>query len=111
MLKVALVAPAGIVTVEGAVATEGLLLARDTEMPPPGATPLSFTVPVELLPPTTVAGMTDSEYNDGVVTVSVADFIETPLLAVIVTGVADETGTVATLNVPLAAPAGIVMLD
>ena len=49
MLKVALVAPAGIVRVEGTVAIEGLLLASDTEMPPLGATPLSFTVPVELL--------------------------------------------------------------
>jgi hypothetical protein len=111
MLKVALVAPAGIVTVEGAVATEGLLLTSDTEIPPLGATPLSFTVPVEVLPPTTVVGVTDSEYNDGVVTVRVADFMETPLLAVIVTGVEDETGTVVTLNVPLVAPAGIVMLD
>src|ERR1700675_1031768 len=111
MLKVALVAPAGIVRVEGTVAIEGLLQASDTEMPPLGATPLSFTVPVELLPPTTVAGTTDSEYNEGGVTVSVADFIETPLLAVIVIGVEDETGTVVTLNVPLIAPAGIVMFD
>jgi hypothetical protein len=93
------------------VAIEGLLLASDTEMPPAGATPFSFTVPVELLPPTTVVGTTDSEANDGGVTVSVADFIETPLPAVIVTGVEDETGAVVTLNVPLVAPAGIVMLD
>jgi hypothetical protein len=111
MLKVALVAPAGIVAVEGALATEGLLLTSDTEIPPLGATPLSFTVPVEVLPPTTVVGVTDSECNDGVVTVRVADFMETPLLAVIVTGVEDETGTVVTLNVPLVAPAGIVMFD
>jgi hypothetical protein len=111
MLKVAWVAPGGIVTVEGTMAIEGLLLASDTETPPPGATPFSFTVPVELLPPTTVLGTTDSEYNDGAVTVSVADFIETPLVAVIVTGVEDETGTVVTLNVDLVAPAGIVTFD
>jgi hypothetical protein len=111
MLKIALLAPAGMVTLEGTVATAGLLLASDTEMPPLGATPLSFTVPVELLPPTTVLGTTDSEDNDGVVTVRVADFMETPLLAVIVTGVEDETGTVVTLNAALVAPAGIVMLD
>jgi hypothetical protein len=111
MLKVALVAPAGIVTVAGTVATPGLLEASDTEMPPLGATPLSFTVPVEVLPPTSVVGVTDSKYNDGGVTVRFADFIETPLPAVIVTGVEDETGMVVTLNVPLVAPAGMVMLD
>lgn len=99
------------VTVVGTAATEGLLLASDTEMPPLGATPFSFTVPVELFPPTTVLGVRDRTYNDGAVTVSVADFVETPLLVVIVTGVEDETGTVVTLMVPLVAPAGIVMFD
>src|ERR1700736_5304618 len=111
MLKVALLAPTRMVTVEGTMTIEGLLLASDTETPPLGAAPFSFTVPVELLPPTTVLGATESEANDGAVTVRVADFIEAPLLAVIVTGVADETGTVVTLNVPLAAPAGIVTFD
>jgi len=111
ILNVALFAPAATVTVEGTVATEGLLLLSDTEIPPLGAAPVSFTVPVELAPPTTVLGMSDSELNTGAVTVSVADFIEPPLLAVIVTGVENATGIVETLNVAFVAPAGTVMLE
>src|SRR4029077_7120691 len=111
MLNVTLLAPGGIVALEGIVATEGLPLASDTEIPPLGATPVSFTVPVELLPPTTVPGMTDSAANDGAVTVSVADRKEPPLLGVIGTGVEDETGRVGTPNVPFVAPVGTVMLD
>ena len=111
ILNVALFAPAATVTVEGTVATEGLLLLSDTEIPPLGAAPVSFTVPVELAPPTTVLGMSDSELNTGAVTVSVADFTDPPLLAVIVTGVENATGIVETLNVAFVAPAGTVMLE
>jgi hypothetical protein len=110
ILNVALLAPEGTVTFEGPTATEGSALVSETEIPSLGATPFSFTVPVELAPPTTEPGLSDSELNDGSVTVSVADFIEPPLLAVIVTGVEEETGAVVTLNVPFIAPAGIVML-
>jgi hypothetical protein len=111
MLNTTLLAPPGTVTLEGTVATAELLLASDTEMPPLGATPFSFTVPLELLPPMTLAGTTVSDVNDGPVTVSVADRKEPPLLAVLVTGVEDETGTVVTLNVALVAPAETLMLD
>jgi hypothetical protein len=44
MLNVAPLAPEATVTLEGAVATEGLLLLSDTEIPLLGAAPLSFTV-------------------------------------------------------------------
>ena len=111
MLKVALLAPDATVTVEGTVATEGLLLPSDTEVPPLGAAPVSFTVPVEPAPPTTVLGASDSELNAGAVTVTVADFTDPPLLAVIVTGVADATGIVDTLNVAFVAPAGTVTFE
>lgn len=42
---------------------------------------------------------------------TVADFIEPPLVAAMVTGVEEETGTVVRLNVSLVAPGGTVMLD
>jgi hypothetical protein len=109
-LNVALLAPEGIVTFDGTMATEGLPLLSETETPSLGAIPVSFTVPVELAPPTTEPGLRDCELNDGAVTVSVAAFIEPPLLAVRVTEVEEETGAVVTLNVPFVAPAGIVML-
>jgi hypothetical protein len=64
-LNVALVDPAGTVTLSGTVATNVLLLARVTTAPPAGAIPLSLTVPVEELPPTTVVGFRVSEERTG----------------------------------------------
>jgi hypothetical protein len=55
-VKVALVLPAGTVTVLGTDATAVLLLVSGTDMPPPGAAAFSVTVPCELLPPTTLVG-------------------------------------------------------
>jgi hypothetical protein len=55
-VKVALVVPAGTVTVLGTVATLGLLLLRFTTNPPDGAGAVRVTVPVLLLPPTTLVG-------------------------------------------------------
>ncbi len=54
--KVALVEPAGTVTVGGTV-TEVSWADNDTTAPPVGAGPLRVTVPVVLLPPTTVLGL------------------------------------------------------
>jgi len=85
MLNVASFAPEATVTLDGTVATEGLLLLSDTEIPPLGAAPVSFNVPVESAPPTTVLGASESELNAGAVTVTVADFTDPPLLAIIVT--------------------------
>src|SRR2546425_10918234 len=57
----ALVAPAGTVTLAGTVAAAVLLLDSVTCAPPAGAGPSSVAVPVELLPPVTVVGLSASE--------------------------------------------------
>jgi len=55
-VKVAEVAPAGTITLDGTVATFDLLLESVTVVPFDGAGPLRVTVPVDGLPPTTVDG-------------------------------------------------------
>jgi hypothetical protein len=64
MVKVALVDPAGTVTLAGTVATAGLSLVRSITKPPEGAAALSLTVPVAELPPITSTGATLSEESD-----------------------------------------------
>ena len=65
-VKVALVAPAGTVTLEGTLATAVLLLESVTWAPPAGAGPLRVTVPVEdCTPPTTLAGFSASDERGG----------------------------------------------
>src|SRR3989442_1208178 len=88
-LKLALVPPAGTVTLEGTVAA-GLLLESATCAPPAGAGPFSVTVPVEELPPVTLAGLRASDEMTGTaegVTVSVAICAPPPYDADMVTGV------------------------
>jgi len=59
-VNVTLVAPTGTVTLAGTVAAV-LSLDSVTCAPPAGAGPSSVTVPVELLPPVTVVGLSASE--------------------------------------------------
>src|SRR3989442_15046462 len=59
-VNVTLVAPTGTVTLAGTEAAE-LLLDSVTCAPPAGAGPPSVTVPVELLPPVTLGGLSASE--------------------------------------------------
>ncbi len=61
--KVALVAPAGIVTLDGTVATLEFELDRLTVTPPVPAAADSFTVPVDEPPPVTDVGLTATELN------------------------------------------------
>src|SRR6267142_2427096 len=63
-VNVALVAPAGTVTLDGTVATP-LLLESSTCAPPVGAAPLSVTVPVEGDPPVTLVGLSATEESVG----------------------------------------------
>jgi len=88
-VKVALVAPAGTVALEGTLAAP-LLLESRTCAPPAGAGPLSVTVPVEdCMPPTTLVGFSVSEETVGrgggvTVSVIVVVFVEVPDVPVIV---------------------------
>ena len=63
-LKVALLAPAGTITLEGTL-TALLLLESATCAPPAGAGPLRVTVPVEDVPPITLVGLSISEETVG----------------------------------------------
>ena len=63
-VKVALLAPARTVTLEGTLATT-LLLESITCAPPVGAGPLSVTVPVDCTPPVTLVGFSVSEERLG----------------------------------------------
>ena len=79
-VKVVLVAPAGMVTLEGTVAAAVLLLESVTCAPPAGAGPFSVTVPVEdpSRPPITLVGFSASEETIGGITVSVAVRVAPP---------------------------------
>jgi hypothetical protein len=108
--KVALALPPGTVTLAGTVATEGLPLDRDTTAPPPGAGPFSVTVPVEPLPPNTVAGLRETDAGEGGSTVRLADLVTPPYSAEIVAAVELGTAEVVTENVALVLPSGTVTL-
>ena len=82
-MKVALVAPAPTVTLDGTLATVVLLLESVTCAPPAGAGPLSVTVPVDEFPPVTLVGLSVNEESVGAgggagVTVSVVDLVAPP---------------------------------
>jgi hypothetical protein len=70
-VNVALVAPAGTVTLAGVV-VDALLSDNVTAAPPVGAGPSSVTVPVEEVPPVTVAGLMDTLVRAGALIVRVA---------------------------------------
>jgi len=75
-VNVAVVALAGTVTLAGTCAAEGLLLDNVTSAPPAGAGPFSVTVPVDVPPPTTDAGLTLTELSVAAVTVKPALCVE-----------------------------------
>lgn len=109
IVKVAVVAPAWTVTLDGTVATFVLLHESWTVTPAEGAALLRVTVPVDWLPPTTVDGFKLKADNAGPgVIVSAAVFV-TPLeTADIVATVDEETGFVLTLKLAVVAPCGTV---
>ncbi len=62
--NVALLLPAGTITLSGTVAAAVLLLESATGAPPAGAAPVSVTVPTEELTPTTLVGLSVNEESD-----------------------------------------------
>ena len=78
IVNVAVVAPLGTVTFAGTLATEVLLLDKDTTAPPEGAGPVSVTVPVEGLPPRTLDGLRERDDSEGGFTVRLEYFVTTP---------------------------------
>jgi len=112
-VKVALVVPAGTVTLAGTVAAAVLLLASVTTVPPAGAAAVKVTVPVEGFPPATLVGLSATvESVTGVTvggnTVSKANWLTPPAVPeMTANGVAVN---VVTVKVALVAPAGTVTL-
>jgi hypothetical protein len=108
-VNVALVAPAATVTLAGTVARAVLLLVSVTTAPPDGAALASVAVPCELLPPTTVDGLSaidESVAGGGAagVTVKVADCVTPPPDTEIVTSVVVVTAVVKISNPPRVFP-------
>lgn len=112
-VKLALVAPAGIVMLVGTVARPVLPLESDTTAPPEGAAALSVTVAVEVFPPRTLVGLSVSEANAPPVpppngfTVSVAVFVTPAPVTEIVTTVGALTAVVEMKKPPAVEPCGI----
>ena len=109
-VKVAVVAPAATVTLEGTVAAAVLPLVSVTAAPPAGAAPFNFTVPVDVPPPVTEVGLTVTELIAGAFTVNVAFCVEPLNVAEIVDEVLLATGVVVTVKVADFAPGATVTL-
>lgn len=113
-VKVVLMAPAGIVTLEGTLAA-ALLLASVIRAPPTGAGLLSATVPEEdCKAPRMIEGFSESEarVGGGAAGEMVSDAVfVTPLCEAEITAVVEAaTALVPTMNVALVAPAATVTL-
>lgn len=95
------------VTTKVAAGFETAVLLDETEIvyPLAGAAPLSVTVPVVLLPPSTLAGRIENEVSVGAVTVRGAVTVVPFADADIVTVVWAATGDVVTVKVADEAPA------
>lgn len=99
IVNVAVVLAAATVTLAGIVAAAGREVESVTTAPPAGALPVSVTVPVNAIPPTTLAGLNPNERTLGGCTVSTAGWLTPPEEAVIVTWVDAVTEVVVRLTV------------
>ena len=112
IVNVAVVAPAGTVTLAGTVPIVVELDASVTTAPPVGAARVSVTVPVTATPPVAAATLVvivESAATGGV-TVTVAVPLEPFVVAVIVTAVFAATVPAVIVNVAVFDPAGTVTL-
>src|SRR5438477_6323099 len=112
-VRVAVFDPAATVTLAGTEAEDGFELESVTTAPPAGALAVSVTVPVEVVPPRTLAGLsvTDESAAAGCgVTVSGAVFVVPLYEPEIMTFCVDETADVVTGNVIDVTPCPIVTL-
>ena len=107
-VKVAPIAPAGTVTLDGTLA-DGPPLDSDTVAPPAGASPFNITVPVEVAPPVTLFGLNETPETAGGFTIRIVAAVRFNVPE-IVTGVGELTGIVVTVNVAVVAPAATVTL-
>ena len=85
-VKLAEVCPPGTLTMPGTVATDELLVASVTEIPPAGAGELRNTVPVALVPPRTLVGLIVIDCSNGgefgsALTLTKIDLVTPPALA------------------------------
>jgi hypothetical protein len=106
--KVATVAPAATLTLDGTVATVVLLLESWMVIPVGGAVPLRVTVPVDVLPPTTFDGFNFNEESVGGVIVNAAIFVMPLNAADMLATVEDATAVVPMLKLTVVAPCGTV---
>jgi hypothetical protein len=103
------VEPAGTVTVPPVGTMAAVSLEESvTTTPPVGAACVRVTVPTEDAPPTTLAGLNETEATPTPVTARVPVWLEPFAVAVIVADVLAPTGTVVTVKVPVVAPAATV---
>jgi hypothetical protein len=100
IVKVAVDCPAGTVTLAGTVAC-ALLDESETIIPPEGALPERVTVPVALVPPSTLGGAIVRLVRDGGLIVSVAVLLLLLYEVVITAFVTVATGVVLIVNVTL----------
>jgi hypothetical protein len=110
MAKAAVVFPAGIVMLTGAMA-DGLLLEIKILSPPEGASELNVTVPVVDSPRFANSGFKVKEISTGGFMVIVENTAAPPAIAFIVARVCVLTAVVCTLNVAVELPAGTVIDD
>lgn len=97
-------------TEDGTEAAAALLLCRATAAPPVGAGPVSVTVPVEFVPPTTEVGFSDSAESVAGLTVSVAPACMPLNVPEMFTVLVAATAEVVTVNVAVTLPAATIAL-